>query len=206
MTGVQSERKIITTMAKNLLEKLNLLLQANLTSVTPDLTRLSPRRAGKNLDKEIAALRKQLEVADQDEVSIQTQIEKLTQTILQWDAEANSALQKGQEAQARYALQQMETEKRRLVMLQSELDEHRQTMAALMRQLNQFESVLQAAQQTQPVAEEETETLSDAIRRTRETIEAETTSMQNEIDVVIDEAQIERELASRRSRLAKPDA
>lgn len=193
-------------MAKNLLEKLNLILQANLTSVTPDLTRLSPRRAGKNLDKEIAALRKQLEVADQDEVGIQTQIEKLTQTILQWDAEANSALQKGQEAQARYALQQMETEKRRLVMLQSELDDHRQTMAALMRQLNQFESVLQAAQQTQPAAEEATETLSDAIRRTRETIEAKTTSMQNEIDVVIDEAQIERELATRRSRLAKPDA
>lgn len=193
-------------MAKNLLEKLNTLLQANLNNLTPDLSRLKP---GKNLGREVEALKKQLKVAQQDEAKIEAQLAALTASILKWDTEADAALKAGKESLARHALQQMEIEKRRLAMLQAELDEHRQSMAGLMRQLNHFEGVLQAAQQIQTDAEEETETLSEAIRRAREIAQAE---LENEpsLSTIVSDANdtevIEREIAQRRSRLAKPDA
>lgn len=202
-------------MAKNLLEKLNVLLQANLHNLSPDLSRLNPRRAGKNLDREIAALRKQLEVSAEDEAEIEAKITAMTEAILQWDAAADEAIKAGKDAQARYAVQQMETEKRRLVILQTELDEHRQAMAALMRQLNEFESVLKAAQKGQAEAEEETATLSEAIRQARETVQAEAGSGEvpvrvqvdvSDVDNTNDEETISRDLDQRRSRLAKPDA
>lgn len=202
-------------MAKNLLEKLNVLLQANLHNLSPDLSRLNPRRAGKNLDREIAALRKQLEVSAEDEAEIEAKITAMTEAILQWDAAADEAIKAGKDAQARYAVQQMETEKRRLVILQTELDEHRQTMAALMRQLNEFESVLKAAQKAQAEVEEETATLSEAIRQARETVQAEAGLGEvpvrvqvdvSDVDNTNDEETISRDLNQRRSRLAKPDA
>lgn len=202
-------------MAKNLLEKLNVLLQANLHNLSPDLSRLNPRGAGKNLDREIAALRKQLEVSAEDEAEIEAKITAMTEAILQWDAAADEAIKAGKDAQARYAVQQMETEKRRLVILQTELDEHRQAMAALMRQLNEFESVLKAAQKGQAEAEEETATLSEAIRQARETVQAEAGSGEvpvrvqvdvSDVDNTNDEETISRDLDQRRSRLAKPDA
>jgi predicted nucleic acid-binding Zn-ribbon protein len=202
-------------MAKNLLEKLNVLLQANLHNLSPDLSRLNPRRAGKSLDREIAALRKQLEVSAADETEIEAQITAMTEAILQWDAAADEAIKAGKDAQARYAVQQMETEKRRLVILQTELDEHRQTMAALMRQLNEFESVLKAAQKAQVEVEEETATLSEAIRQARETVQAEAGLGEvpvrvqvdvSDVDNNDDEETISRDLDQRRSRLAKPDA
>lgn len=193
-------------MAKNLLEKLNTLLQANLNNLTPDLSRLKP---GKNLGREVEALKKQLKVAQEDAAKIEAQLAALTERILKWDVEADAALKVGKEALARHALQQMEIEKRRLVMLQAELDEHHQSMAGLMRQLNHFEGILQAAQQIQTEAEEETETLSEAIRRAREMAQAE---LENEpsLSTLVSDANdtevIEREIAQRRSRLAKPDA
>lgn len=202
-------------MAKNLLEKLNVLLQANLHNLSPDLSRLNPRRAGKNLDREIAALRKQLEVSAEDEAEIEAKITAMTEAILQWDAAADEAIKAGKDAQARYAVQQMETEKRRLVILQTELDEHRQAMAALMRQLNEFESVLKAAQKGQAEAEEETATLSEAIRQARESVQAEAGLGEvpvrvqvdvSDVDNTNDEETISRDLDQRRSRLAKPDA
>lgn len=193
-------------MAKNLLEKLNTLLQANLNNLTPDLSRLKP---GKNLGREVEALKKQLKIAQQDEAKIEAQLAALTASILKWDTEADAALKAGKKSLAQHALQQMEIEKRRLAMLQAELDEHRQSMAGLMRQLNHFEGVLQAAQQIQTDAEEETETLSEAIRRAREIAQAE---LENEpsLSTIVSDANdtevIEREIAQRRSRLAKPDA
>lgn len=202
-------------MAKNLLEKLNVLLQANLHNLSPGLSRLNPRRAGKNLDREIAALRKQLEVSAEDEAEIEAQITAMTEAILQWDAAADEAIKAGKDAQARYAVQQMETEKRRLVILQTELDEHRQAMAALMRQLNEFESVLKAAQKAQAEVEEEAATLSEAIRQARESVQAEAGSGEvpvrvqvdvSDVDNTNDEETISRDLDQRRSRLAKPDA
>ncbi|MBZ0308525.1 MAG: hypothetical protein K8I82_20835 [Anaerolineae bacterium] len=202
-------------MAKNLLEKFNVLLQANLHNLTPDLSRLNLRRAGKNLDREIAALQKQMDAATEDEAQIEAKIAAMTATILKWDEDADKAVKAGQNAQARFAIQQMEIEKRRLTMLQAELDEHRQTMAALMRQLNEFESVLKAAQQAQAEAEEETATLSEAIRQAREAVQAEAgvgnTPIRVQVDVSDaatheDEETINRDLDERRSRLAKPDA
>lgn len=203
-------------MAKNLLEKLNVLLQANLHTLSPDLSRLNPRRAGKNLDREIAALQKQMEAAAEDEAQIEANIAAMTEAILKWDEEADRAVKAGQNTQARFAIQQMETEKRRLAMLQAELDEHRQTMAALMRQVNEFESILKAAQQAQAAAEEETATLSEAIRQAREAVQAEAgvgedTPIRVQVDVSDaatheDEETINRDLHERRSRLAKPDA
>lgn len=198
-------------MAKNLLEKLNVLIQSNLHSIGPDFSRLKP---GKNLDKEVAALKKQLEVAGEDEARIEAQTAALTEAILKWDAEADAAVEAGKDAQARYALQQMEIEKRRLTMLQAELDEHRQTMATLLRQLNQFEAALEAAQKIQVEAEEGTQTLSEAIRQAREAVQAEAgvgdapvrINVSDDIASINDEETIDRELEQRRSRLAKPDA
>ncbi len=202
-------------MAKNLLEKLNVLLQANLHTLTPDLSRFNPGRAGKNLDREISALKKQMDAAAEDEAQIEAKIAAMTNIILKWDEEADKAVKAGQNAQARFAIQQMETEKRRLAMLQAELDEHRQAMAALMRQVNEFESILRAAQQEQAEAEEETATLSEAIRQAREAVQEEAgvgdTPIRVQVDVSDaatheDEETINRDLHERRSRLAKPDA
>jgi phage shock protein A len=198
-------------MAKNILHKLNTLVRASVKDlVSFDLPSLN--RLGKNLDSEIASLRQQLEAAYTDETALQGRLAHMDEEILSWDTRADQALINKQDAQARYALQQMETLKQRRTMLASDLQEHQRATHELLIQITELETLLKSSQgqpATEPVIVNEP-TLSDAIRRARQQTENEKTASSHlqmpEESVTIDEEAIEKDLAVRRSRLAKPEA
>jgi chromosome segregation ATPase len=205
-------------MAKDLLQKLNVLLQASLRdAVSGGLGRLSRKRLGGDLKGEIAHLRQQLEAAYQDEEAMQRQITTLEGELVAWDEKADQAVLSQRDAEARYAIQQMETLKRRIAMLQSDLDSHRYAAHELLQHVNQLEGLLQAVEQEAQadppeLTVDDSLTLSQAIQRARETAEHEAAPEVVQVDVEPataesqDDDKIEIDLATRRSRLAKPDA
>jgi len=192
-------------MAKNLLQKLNTLIQSSIH----DAVKLP--RLGKNIDRQMNALRKQMAVAEEDEQAIIQRKEALSAEILQWDEQADQALAAKNESQARYDIQQMETAKRRLTMLESELDEHRRAMSDLYRQINNLEGIITAAQKQPESAEPAIEepSLAEAIQQARETVQPTADAVRIQIEevepVAQDDAAIDADLKVRRSRLAKPD-
>jgi hypothetical protein len=201
-------------MAKNIIHKLNTLVRASVKDlVSFDLPSLN--RLGKNLDSEVALLRQQLEAAYADETALKERLARMDEEIMSWDTRADQALINKQDAQARYALQQMETIKQRRAMLASDVEEHQRATHELLIQITELESLLKSSQgqspsqpSVEPAAKEPT--LSDAIRQARQQTEHESKSASHletpAEDLTIDEDAIEKDLAVRRSRLAKPEA
>lgn len=201
-------------MAKNLLEKLNTLVKASIPTIEP------PKRLGHNLEREVAALRDQLEAAYEDEQGFVRQAAMLEETIMALDEQADTAVLNNQEAVARHAIQQMEHKKRQLTMLQADLEHHRNVTADLLSQINTLEGMISAAQQEDDAdADDDTLSVADAIRQARQSVqrEAPQTTVKGVIRVPItvhntddedepDEVEITENLAARRSRLQKPDA
>jgi chromosome segregation ATPase len=205
-------------MAKNVLQKLNVLLQASLRDVVGGRSgRRFRKRLGGDLKGEIAQLRQQLEAAYQDEDVMIQQIAALEKEAVAWDEKADQAVLSHRDAEARYAIQQIETLKRRIAMLQSDLDSHRYAAQELLQHINQLEGLLQVAEQEaqadqsdQPAAD--SLTLSQAIQHARETAQNEDTPEVTHVELETapagsqDDDAIEIDLAARRSRLTKPDA
>jgi chromosome segregation ATPase len=216
-------------MAKSFLEKLNLLLEANLRSLTPSL---SFKGLGKGIESELKHLHQQIAASQAEEHSYEQHIAHLEAQVLDWDQQVDAALATGHEAQARYAIQQMQTVQQRLVMAHSELSSHRQALYELMRQVSQLEAHLESAkrhaqEEAKPAngtAESTTSpvtaglTMSEAIRQARESVQkaadqGEVIRVQLETPIAekntpatpIEAEAVERDLSARRSRLAKPE-
>ena len=172
-------------MAKNLLDKLNVLVQASIRDTVGSGLKLpSLKRAGKNLDREVAALRQDLNTAMEEENTLQAQVTALEAEILRLDELADRAVMDGRDAEARHTVAQMQRAKQQLTMVQSDLDHHRYALQELMQQVNRLESIIEVAkreasageqplqQQQASDAEGESDqlTLSAAIRKARESV------------------------------------
>ncbi len=141
------------------IEKLNVLLRARLSSFLDGSDRdqsqgdapgkppptISVNRLGKDIDKEIAALRKRIDEALVHEDTIKNQLAALQGEIDTNDRRADEALRRGDDANARYLVQQVQRQQQRLTMLQSELAEHQRATSEFIERVNMLDSVVSDA-------------------------------------------------------------
>jgi phage shock protein A len=238
----------------NLIDKLNLLVRSSLNSVLSDtphradesqLPKVPAARLGKDIDKEIAELRRRIDAALSEEDAMQGRIDQLQQQIATYDQQADDALQRGDEPNARYLVQQMQRQQNLTGMMQAELEQHRRSTSDFIQRVNTLEAIVadarreQQAQPPAPVPEvQEAQgdqapgvNLSNLLREARERVESalSTGDPAHHIPITIEpsesaaptatptnipvatqdtpnDAQVDDDLAKRRSRLSKPDA
>lgn len=198
------------------LKKLNVLIRSNLNDAL-DSTSPRPRASslGRGIENEIAALRVRIDDALAYEETLRRRLLELDDEIARWDAQADRALEAGDDAGGRYALQQMRRTEGRQAGLSRDLRQHQQSAAEFIEQVNRLEAY--AAQQkgsltnAPPLARGSdargARDLADTLREAREaaprtSLEMPTSSAQGD-DEPADEA-LDRDLERRRQRLSKP--
>jgi phage shock protein A len=205
-------------MAK-LIDKLNTLVQSSVRSVLGDDPDRRAQRArpklGKHLNREIAALRDQINAALDDEDRMATEIDAMQRTITDWDQQADDALKQGDEATARHVIRQMQLQQQRMTMRQAELEQHKLSTSELISQVNALEAIVAEARQqsttTPSTDEEDDRSLAARLRKARQqalkqtaqkTAQANTRHVEL-TDETMDEQAIEEDLARRRARLSQ---
>jgi phage shock protein A len=204
----------------DLIDKLNVLVRSSLQSVRPE-GKPSKRRGktpslehlGSDIDQEIAALRKQIDAALDDEDRMNADLKVMQSQAADWDQQADQALGRSDEASARYAIHQMQLQQQRATMLQADIEEHRRSTSELIQRVNELEALVAEArrqQQTAPPAPAPTqkpaaESLSDRMRKARLFIETqEMEALKNDAPPVdVDAAAVDDDLARRRARLSQ---
>ncbi len=133
-----------------LFSKLNTLLRASIEGLLEDDLRLPRGRRdaprGKALNREIEALRREINTALDYEDELQTRIDALHQDASDLDLQADNALLARQEEAARQALTQLKRTEQQIAMLEADLAQHRQHVAALMDRVNMLEGLAAEAQ------------------------------------------------------------
>ncbi len=127
----------------DLIGKLNVLVKSNLRHVLPLERRKDSGSAsgGRDLQRDIAALRQRINQALDDEDKLKRDILALRHEAVEWDRKADAALSNGDEANARYAVQQMQTKQQQATLLEADLEQHRYSAAELIRQVNELEAI-----------------------------------------------------------------
>jgi chromosome segregation ATPase len=176
----------------DLLEKLNVLLRASLSSLIPSGSErpssalLTPEKLGtpKEVDREIVALRKQLSDAIAQQEALQARIEDMERQITEYVRQADAALQADDEPRARYLILQKQRLEQRVRTQSENLRRYRDAAAELMEQVNRLETLvaearraaeIRAAEPIEPPAPESlhsrTLPLADVLRSVRERFE-----------------------------------
>jgi phage shock protein A len=172
----------------DLFKKINTLVSATINEVLGDNPAqrgtVSPQRLGKDVDREIAALRQKVNEALEHETHLQQQLVTLQDEIARWDKQADEAVARGGDDAARYAISQMQHAERRYAIADSGLNEHRLVTQDLIQKVNMLEAAVadarrqqsEQAHQNQPPAPNAAEersplrVMSDVLRDTREKI------------------------------------
>lgn len=199
----------------DLFKKLNVLIKSSLNDLAGDeSSRRSsqPKRLGKEIDRELAALRQRIDDAYAYEGELKTRITTLEDEVDRLDREADAALEQRREEQARYLVEQMQRSQQRLTMAQADLREHQLVTAELVQRVNTLDSyVAEARRAEQDVAPEAATTggLADVLRSAREKLlrEIPQTPVQPEERLDAEPANDQRvddDLEQRRQRLSKP--
>jgi chromosome segregation ATPase len=203
-------------MAK-LIDKLNTLVRASVQGAlggdAPERSRRgkspSRKRRGKDIDRDIAALREQVNQALDDEDRMAAEIAAQQRQVADWDRQADAALQKGDESGARHAIRQMQLQQQRAAMVEAELAQHRFSTSELISRVNELEAVVATARQQPPSPapdeDADDEPLSARLRQAsqatvRPSLAVEPPSAAPE---VVDEQAVEDDLARRRARLSQ---
>ncbi len=176
----------------DLLEKLNVLLRAGLNSLTagsgerPSAARITPEKLGtpKDVDREIGALRKQLNDAITQQEALQARLEDMERQIAEYVRQADAALQADDEPRARYLITQKQRLEQRVRTQSETLERYRNAAADLMEQVNTLEALVTDARRTaetaaaapldEPLPESlptRTPALADVLRSVRERVE-----------------------------------
>jgi hypothetical protein len=177
----------------DLLDKLNVLIRSRLNSVfsaddadaarpmPSESRKIPPAALDKNVDKEIAALRGQLDAALGADDRMQDQLEATRRQISAYDQKADQAVTNGDDATARQLISQIQQAQRRAAMLEAEIKTHQQAAYELMQNLNTLEAAVIDARRergTPPADDEKPDTtrgggvlLSDVVRNLRERVE-----------------------------------
>ncbi len=141
----------------DLIDKLNVLLRSNLNNFLGGTDRgtppkLSPDRLGKDVDREIASLRKQIDVALNEEDTMKARLDTLQGQVAGFDQQIDQALQRGNDTQARQLVQQMQRVRRQATSLQTDLEQHQEATSALIQQVNMLEAMVSDARRAQAEA------------------------------------------------------
>jgi phage shock protein A len=196
----------------DLISKLNVLVKASLQGVLGDDPDRAGRRSvpplGKDIDREIIALRQQIESAFDHEDQIKAQIDALQREAADWDRQADEALARGDEATARYAIRQQQTKQQQTTLLEADLAQHRISASELIHRVNALEAIVAEARQQQKTAPETDEapehSLSARLRHVREIFQTQEAATITQDDVPqVDDQAVEDDLAQRRARLSQ---
>lgn len=183
----------------DLLDKLNTLLRANLgnlfgssgsTDHPPRLPeKITPEMLGKDIDREISALRRQIDSAISEEDRMKNRLNTSQTELADLDKKADQALERGDEAGARQIVQNMQRLRAKIRQMEQELDRHQGATFDLIQHVNTLESMVSDARRElaekegtatppppPPVDQQETGrtaggVLSDVLRSVREKVE-----------------------------------
>jgi phage shock protein A len=196
----------------DLISKLNVLVKASLQGVLGDDPDRGGRHSvpslGKDIDREITALRQQIDTALDHEDQIKAQIEASQREAADWDRQADEALARGDEATARYAIRQQQTKQQQTTLLEADLAQHRISASELIHRVNALEAIVAEARQQQKTAPETNEapehSLSARLRHVREIFQTQEAAAATQDDVPqVDDQAVEDDLAQRRARLSQ---
>jgi phage shock protein A len=192
----------------SLFKKLNVLIKSGIHDIVgddPSRRTASPPRLGKDIDREIAALRQRVNDAAAYEDELKTRIRTLEDEVARLDMQADEAVEAQREEQARYLIEQMQRAQQRLTMARADLREHQLVAQELLQRVNTLEAyVAEARRQQQSTPEPPSGGLADMLRSAREKIAGEAQLPQAEAHrETIDESVIEDDLERRRQRLSR---
>lgn len=246
------------------LDKLNLLLRSNMNSFLSDplgkstrttpptpeeleaelaapsqrtasQKRISPERLGKDIDREIIALRRHIDQALADEDKMRDKLDQMQAQMDDLDRKADEALQQGDPDKARDYVRQLNRQKQLSDQQRVELKRHGTATSELIERVNTLEAIVSDArrqQQEQSASLVSTTTaeappegmLSTFLRDARERVEAaintppaesptqtptaESKSEGQGVNVpvkIVNDPDVEADLARRRARLSKPE-
>ncbi|CAG0962169.1 MAG: PspA/IM30 family protein [Anaerolinea sp.] len=181
----------------DLLDKLNTLLRANLgnlfgssgsTDHPPRLPeKITPEMLGKDIDREISALRRQIDSAISEEDRMKNRLNAAQTELADLDKKADQTLERGDEAGARQIVQNMQRLRAKIRQMEQELDRHQGATFDLIQHVNTLESMVSDARRElaekegappppPPVDQQEAartagSVLSDVLRSVREKVE-----------------------------------
>lgn len=222
----------------DLFKKLNVLVKSSLNDILGDdfaigspQRRLDPAKLGKDIDREIAALRGRINEALSYEDELRSRVQALSSEVSNWDQQADDAVSQGNDDAARYAVEQMQRTQQRLTMAQSDLDAHQLVAQELIQKVNMLEAAVADARRSQAESATSSEQVSkdsnttieestglpgrllaDVLREAREKIATmsdiintrqEFNSLPSQVDSENDDSVVD-DLARRRERLSKP--
>lgn len=194
-------------------DKLNVFVQSSVRGALRDAV-ARPRKplSLSRQDRDLAALRQQINAALDDEDRMVQEIAAFRAEIAAWDQEADRLLQTGDIAGARHQVRQIQLKRQQLTMREADLYQHRRAAAELIRRANILEAVLAEARSaqtapTQAPAEEREEvdpSLTVRLQQIRERVaqaaaEAAPAPPQT---APVDEQTVDDDLARRRARLS----
>jgi chromosome segregation ATPase len=211
-------------MAKNIFDKLNVLVRSGLSGLLGDDPDRSPRLRsapssplGKQVDRDIAALRQQINRALDDEDRMQAEIAAMQQQIATWDQQADEAVARHDDDAARQQIRQIQLKQQHLAMLEADLTDHQYATSELIRRVNEMEAIVAEARQHQkeksgdePTADRDT-SLVDRLQQVRQMAgrglnlagSGTTSKPVSEHAEEVDDQTIDDDLAQRRARLSQ---
>lgn len=202
----------------SLLNKISTLLRARIEDFLEEDLRLSSgpdrrellsaNRLGKDVDREIEALRRRIDEAITHEEKLQEEIDALRQEAADWDLRADNALLAGDEAAARHAVLQMQHAERSAAFKEADLVQHRRSTAEFIERVNMLEGLVAEARnrQEEPAAAPPSATLDTVLQSARqeaEKLEDAGQAPTPEEQPAQDTAPVEDDLVARRARLAR---
>jgi phage shock protein A len=208
----------------DLFRKLNVLVKAGINDLLgEDLAQsrrsVTPQKLGKDIDREIVALRERINEALAYEDELQAKVRTLSEEVARWDKQADEAVTAGNETVARHAIDQMQGAQQRFAMAESDLHEHRIVTQELIQRVNLLDAVvadahraqaeIQSNVQEQVGGQSTGQALSDVLRDARQKIASmgDIVTTRQELSSTKDkpaQQAVDDDLARRRERLSKP--
>jgi phage shock protein A len=193
----------------DLFKKLNVLIKSSLHDVVgddPSRRTASPPRLGRDIDREIAALRQRVNDAAVYEDELKARITTLEAEIARVDQQADEAVEQRREEQARYLIEQMQRAQQRLTIARADLREHQLVAQELLQRVNMLETYVAEARRQQPTAPETSAGgLADLLRSARDKLarEPQVEPRREMKTESVDGQAVEDDLERRRQRLSK---
>lgn len=211
----------------DLFKKLNTLVKASLHDLLgnePQRRSIEPARLGRDIDREIRALRQRVNEAVAYEGRLQARVRELEQETARWDQQADAAVANGQDVDARFAINQMKLTQQRLAMAESDLRDHQLVTQELIERVNTLEAAVADARRAEAApspqapsanpVQEVGRGLADVLRDAREKISQMSDLVKTKEEVAgaqpveaepaeVDHAEVDDDLENRRQRLSK---
>jgi hypothetical protein len=141
-------------MMPSLIDKLNVMVRAGVNEFLSNATGGSPgkipaQRLGKDIHREVEALRARIEEALKEEDAQQQRLDDLEKDIAQVDSQTDASLGRGDEANARFLAEQFQRKQRQAEFWRAELEQHRRATSELIQRVNMLDAMISDSQQAQ---------------------------------------------------------